>query len=138
MSTNNFKYLLKLEAIGHGNAVAINKLKGMTLLLSHGSMAPLWDGVKNRRQWVAKISGNDDQYKYKREFLKCDYDYEKSNSKGTRGVYAIYILSPLNIYEVNELISWKNNCRYFCHVVDGNLIEIAEEEVLKWVKNYSE
>ena len=83
--------------------------------------------------WVAEITCTDPKFKYKRKFLKCKKDYSRANSKGSRGVYAEYILDSGKIYEVKE-----HKQRYFCKVNnEGNVIKIGEEEVQEWLKNIS-
>lgn len=83
--------------------------------------------------WVAEISGFDERYKYKRNFLRCKKDYSRANSKGSRGVYAEYILDEGKIYEVKN-----RKKRYFCKVVDWKIVKIDESEVIEWLKSRSE
>lgn len=89
--------------------------------------------------WVAEIIGIDPKYKYGRKFLKCKKDYSRANSKGSRGIFAEFILESGKIYEVKHQISWRNSRRYFCTVNDeGDIIELTESEVQEWLKNISE
>jgi hypothetical protein len=82
--------------------------------------------------WVAEITGPDSKYKYQRKFLRLKKDYSRSNSKGSRGVYAEYILDSGRLYEVKD---FKN--RYFCTVSDdGDIIKLNESEVQEWLKNH--
>lgn len=84
--------------------------------------------------WVAEITGFDDKYKYNRQFLRFKKDYSRTNSKGSRGVYAEYILDSGKIYDVKE-----HKDRYFCTVDDGgNIIKLTEEEVIECLKVRSE
>lgn len=84
--------------------------------------------------WVAEITGIDPKYKYARKFLRYNKDYSRSNSKGSRGVYAEYILESEKIYDVKEFKD-----RYFCTVSNtGDIIKINEQEVQEWLKNHSE
>ena len=85
-------------------------------------------GMHPRSSWVAEITGPDDTYGLKRVFLRCKIDYSKANSKGSRGIFAEYILSQWKIYEVKDQISWGRARRYFCTVGDGgDIVELDEE-----------
>lgn len=85
-------------------------------------------GTLPRSSWVAEINGPDDKYGLSRTFLRYKVDYSKANSKGSRGIFAEYILSPRKIYEVRSQESWGRSRRYFCTVDDeGNVIELDEE-----------
>lgn len=89
--------------------------------------------------WVAEITGTDHKYKYKRKFLHGKKDYQKSNSKGSRGVYIWYILESGKHYEVKERVSWSRSKRYFIKVTDaGDIVWSTELEVESWLKNRSE
>lgn len=80
--------------------------------------------------WVAEITGYNQKYKYARKFLKCRKDYSRANSKGSRGIFAEYILESGKIYEIKRQISWKNAERFFCIVDnDGNIRRIDEGKV---------
>ncbi|NLW48787.1 MAG: hypothetical protein GXY86_15850 [Firmicutes bacterium] len=82
--------------------------------------------------WVAEITGFDLQYKYARTFLKFKKDYSRANSKGSRGVYAEYILEEEKIYDVKD-----SKQRYFCKVDNWQIVLINESEVREWLKNHS-
>lgn len=89
--------------------------------------------------WVAEITGFDQKYKYARKFLKRKLDYSRANSKGSRGVYAEYILESGKIYDVKQQISRKRVHRYFCTVnQDGDIVILSESEVVEWLKSRSE
>lgn len=79
------------------------------------------------RPWVAKITGTDKKYKYKREFVRGQKDYSKANSTGSRGIYIYYYLDEGCIYEVSEQVTWKSWERYFCKVEKGKVLEIKEK-----------
>ena len=87
--------------------------------------------------WVAKITGFDDKYKYKRQFQRYKKDYRYSNKAGSRGLYAWYILAP-GYYEVKKRLSWSRNERYFCKVENGEIVRVDESEVRQWLKNHLE
>jgi predicted transcriptional regulator len=81
--------------------------------------------------WVAEITGFSKKYKFERRFLKYNKDFSKSNSKGSRGVYAEYILESGAIYQVKD-----DKWRYFCTVDEsGNINRLAEEEVIQCLNN---
>lgn len=84
-------------------------------------------GMPPRSSWVAEITGPSEKYGLDRTFLKGKMDYSKSNSKGSRGIFAEYILSQGKVYEVKEQVSWGRSIRYFCTVGDqGDIIKIDE------------
>lgn len=81
--------------------------------------------------WAAEVTGVDPKYKFKREFLRFKKDYSRSNSVGSRGVYAIYILEAGHIYDIKEFKD-----RYYCTVDDtGNIIRLSESEVMEWLNS---
>ena len=81
--------------------------------------------------WVAEITGFDPKYKFTRRFLHYKKDYSRSNSVGSRGVYANYILESGRVYDVKD-----NKDRYYCRVgEDGQIIKITESGVMDWLKS---
>lgn len=81
--------------------------------------------------WVAEITGLDPKYKFDRKFLKYKKDYSRSNSVGSRGVYANYILESGHIYDIKD-----HKDRYYCTVDDdGRVMRLNETEVIEWLKN---
>lgn len=86
--------------------------------------------------WAAEIVGSHDKYKYDRKFLRFKKDYSASNSKGSRGVFAWYILESGKYYDIKESVSWKNCHRYFAKVNDdGDILRVEESEVREWLKS---
>jgi hypothetical protein len=83
--------------------------------------------------WVAEITGRDPKYKYARKFLRYKKDYSQSNSKGTRGIYAVYVIDDGRIYEVKD-----GKQRYFCIVQDWKIKQIDLEYVESWLGGKSE
>ncbi len=83
--------------------------------------------------WVAEITGKDDRFGFKREFLRFKKDYSEANSKGSRGVMAVYTLNDFSFYEVKD-----NKKRYFCKLEDWNIVQIEKEEIDSWLKDISE
>ena len=115
--------ILKLEIIGDVLSGIYGKEK---------AIATIFFGKPPRRFWVAEINGFDNKYKYSRMFLDYKTDYRYSNSVGSRGKYAIYILRQSKIYQVSEPISWGRTDKYFC-VVDkrNNIVKVEEDYVRK-------
>lgn len=85
---------------------------------------------KNRRPWVARIRGLSEKYGLDREFLSGLRDYRGSNGTGSRGIMITYVLHSGHVYEVRELLSWSSERRYFCHVVDGHIVELSQEDAI--------
>lgn len=84
-------------------------------------------GIPPRSSWVAEITGPDEKYGLSRAFLKGKMDYSRANGKGSRGIFAEYILSPGKIYEVKSQETWRRSRRYFCTVGDGGeIVELDE------------
>lgn len=82
-----------------------------------------------RRPWVARITGLDERYGLAREFLKPLRDYRDSNSTCSRGVMLVFQLEEGSYFEVNELLSWKRERRYFCRSEGGSTVEVQESAV---------
>jgi len=129
------KTFIRLELWGE-DSMALEKLDKMMF----DSFAPgLWKefvGPTNGpSSWVAEITGFDKKYKYQRTFLKGKKDYSESNSKGSRGIFAEYILESGHIYDIKSQYSNKGKERYFCTVDDlGNIIYMKEKEVIECLK----
>lgn len=113
--------LIKLECIG-GMDWGLSPNDVFLTKLFLGGLGP-------PRYWVAQITGRSGGNGYDRQFLKAKTDYTHSNSKGTRGVYACYLLESGHIYEVSSPVSWKRVDRYFCRAVDGHVQRITKVEV---------
>ncbi len=109
------KALLKIEAIGENTFQSIDRYR------CFGKMADIFSVPKS--YWVAKITGYCVEFDgFKRDFIKGNRDYAKANSKGSRGIYVSYFLSP-GIYEVKHKTSWKHTEKYYCIVTDKGEIE---------------
>jgi hypothetical protein len=81
------------------------------------------------RAWVARVLINANGY-VERDFLRPDaVDYSQANSVGSRGVYKCYWLEERAYYEVSAPESWKGTDRYFCEVINGEIVRMAKEEV---------
>lgn len=132
------KAFLELELFGED----IRQLNKLCTNIANEALPGLGDmvfGGMPSSGWVAEIIGFDKKYKYQRYFLKAKKDYSRGNSRGSRGIYAEYILESGRIYQVKEQTSWKNSEKYFCIVTeDGEIIKIDESEVIKCLKSHSE
>jgi len=130
------KATLKLECIGDSHDQMFKFFKTLTADVCGKGLAEQTFGTMKASYFVAEITGFHPKFKYERRFLKCKKDYKKSNSKGSRGVFAFYILESGKIYDVLEPVSWKNSHRYFCTVDDdGDIITLEKEEVDQCLKN---
>lgn len=124
------KAFLKIELVGDDTVQMFKMFRGQLNDVMPG-MGNAALGSWPASGWVSEITGTDPKFKYQRQFLRYNKDYSKANSKGSRGVYAHFILESGRIYEVKE---YKR--RYFCKVSDdGDIIQIDEEEVRQWLKN---
>jgi len=110
------KAMLEIEAIGDNVNV------------------PSFLGHFPKRYWCAEILGPDVQYGLSRRFLSPQKDYVKSNSVGSRGVYAYYLLDSGRLYEAAIPLSWRKTGRQFMTVDnDGNIVNLTEDEATEWV-----
>jgi len=125
------KAILRLESINHNWGLPPEMLF-WAWLLNGGKPLP-------QRQWVAEITGLSatSKDKFNKHYLRGKIDYSKANSKGTRGVYAYYILEEGRLYEVNSPVAWKRDDHYYCTVKDGQIIRLTEREVQECLRNRS-
>lgn len=90
-------------------------------------------GRDKTQPWIARITGLDKKYGFKREFLHGQRDYSGANSIGSRGVYEYFALSD-GLYEVHERATWKRTRRYFIRVQDTEITEVSREDILSIIK----
>jgi hypothetical protein len=90
--------------------------------------------VFRERAWVAKITGLSDKYGLDREFVRAAKDYRRANSRGTRGVYASYMLEYGYIYEVSSPQSWSTTERYFLLAGPHGGERMSKSDVISWLK----
>lgn len=96
-------------------------------------------GRPKSSSWVAEITGTHPKYGLNRKFLGYKKDYSKSNSSGSRGVYAWYILESGKCYEVSRKLTWSSLDRFFARVTeDGGIERIEKSEVMEWLRSQSE
>jgi len=79
--------------------------------------------------WVAQIIGHDGR-KWLRAFLPGRRDYERANSKGSRGIMVHFAINEGPVYEVSSHLSWREVNRYFARVSNGLIVRMMESEVL--------
>lgn len=91
-------------------------------------------GFNEQKSWVAKITGLDDKFGFKREFLRGTRDYSQANSTGSRGIFCYYPLKP-GLYEINERVNWKRVKHWFAKVENCKIIEITKDEVVQCLKS---
>lgn len=133
------KVSLKIECIGDDQDYLIKMASAQIAGAFDKELSDAVIGKFPARYFVAEILGFDKKYKFKRRFLKYNKDYSEANSKGSRGVYAYYILESGKIYDVKSPVSWKNCERYFCSVSEfGFIYYLTEEEVIECLKSRSE
>jgi hypothetical protein len=122
---------IQIECIGpvpNPEHLAIDKIFGGVLGISK---------LYKKRWWVAEITGLCEKYGLSRKFISPRRDSSESNSSGSRGVYANYMLEYGKLYEVSSPKSWKRTDRFFC--TGRNPREhITREEAIEWLKNHSE
>lgn len=125
------KATISLEAIGDDQNQYLRTRRGLLNNGIPGIGNALLGNVTKTRYWVAKLTGTDAKYGFRREFIRGRKDYARANSVGSRGVMVWYILDP-GIYEVSSPETWKRTRRYFLLVnYDGSTNEISKEEALK-------
>lgn len=119
-------YALALEAIGD----SINHAYRM-----HRKHGKPWrprtklEANPTRRPWVAQIVGLDDCHGLRRDFLRGNRDYREANGIGSRGIMVHYFLDD-GLYEINELLTWVRERRYYLRIRDGQAEEIRLKEVV--------
>lgn len=128
------KAILSLELFGEDTREIFKLYQGIFDLFGYKDFFNNSIGVPPRSSWVAEISGPDETYRLQRVFLRPKLDYSRANAKGSRGIFAEYILESGHIYEVQAKVSWKRINRYFCTVTpDGEVVAISEEAACRAV-----
>jgi hypothetical protein len=132
------KTILELELIGDDTRTMFKIYKDV-LDMGVPGLFDFVVGKDPNKAWVAEITGFDAKYKYNRCFLQSKKDYSRANSKGSRGIYAEYVLETGRIYEVKCMATWSRFDRYFCMVTNaGDIVRIEQLEVDQWLKSRSE
>jgi hypothetical protein len=123
------KAILRIELFGD-NIIQETKMLERLINEAAPGLGTMTFGGAPSPGWVAEITGFDSKYKYARSFLAFKKDYSRANSKGSRGIFAEYILEEGKIYEVKQKETWTKIKRYFCIVKDWQIVEIDEMEVI--------
>lgn len=101
---------LKLEWIGYGNEIEKKNKPYLKI------------DITTRKPIVNKISLVDGIIKKK--CIRGRFDFNRANSKMTRGVFLIFHLNDHTIYEIKKWIGWSTNSYYEYFVVfDSNGVE---------------
>lgn len=123
------KAALSLELFGENVRQYQLLYRGIFQLFGFEKLFDSQIGVRPRSSWVAEVTGPDEKYRLKREFLRPKLDYSRANSKGSRGIFAEYILETGKLYEVKSQVTWNRVEQYFCIVNDQGDIEEIDEEI---------
>lgn len=125
--------MLRLEAIG--DAYRPLQRAGFRGLLKRMGRIPRAHASavldNSWRPWVARLQP-DARGGFERTFERGLRDYRDASGNGNRGVYLTFILRPVFIYDVRELLSWSRDRRYFCRVEAGKIVEMSVDEVHGW------
>ncbi|HBF84955.1 MAG TPA: hypothetical protein DD420_35015 [Streptomyces sp.] len=109
---------------------------GLPLPLAQGGHKADWSAerIGTGRPWLAEITGRHPDYEYERLFPPFRADYAGSNSKGTRGVWYHWTLTPGRVYEVAYPLSHREWQREFLRATpEGDTVVISAEEVESWL-----
>lgn len=91
-----------------------------------------------RQPWVARLTGIDERWGFKREFIQGIYDYSHGKRHHTRGVFIYWALPP-GLYEFSRPKSWKHHERFFGRVTEtGQIVQMSREEMIECLKECSE
>lgn len=93
--------------------------------------------LQPRRPWVARIGGLCPQYEFVREFCRGNKDYADANKKGSRGVW-LYFQLPPGLYEIHQLLSYRQSRRFFAKVEGLRLFEIEKRGVIECLSETTE
>lgn len=86
------------------------------------------------RPWLAEIVGRHPDFGYERVFPPFRADYSRSNSRGTRGVWYHWTLTPGRVYEVDYPVTRHTGRREFLRATpEGDVVTITREEVEAWL-----
>lgn len=124
---------LRLEAIGDNHTAARRSFGRVLHSVGRIPFEQRAHALSPRRPWVARIAGPCPRFGLARTFLTGLKDYRDANSHGSRGVYLTFVLYPGAVHEVHELLTWHKERRYYCHVVDGKIVELTAEQVAAMV-----
>lgn len=91
--------------------------------------------IGEKKPWVAELTGWSARFGFERKFLRAKEDWEKANSKGTRGVRCYFTLELDKVYEAWWMESWHDHHRAFLRATpEGDVTEIGREEAEAWLR----
>ena len=131
------KASLHLEYIGESNDAKARLYFGIVQEMLGRVVAETVVGRNpfTRKPWVAKITGFDFKYGYKREFINGKIQRLRSNAAGSRGIEIWFLLESGFVYQARHFTSWKSEEKFFCKVTeDGDIEKISQEEVDEWLR----
>jgi hypothetical protein len=86
------------------------------------------------RPWLARLTGYDPDFGFRREFLRPKEDWLDANRKGTRGVQCWWTLALNEVYEACWRVSWNDERRGFLRATpEGDVVTISREEAEAWL-----
>jgi hypothetical protein len=133
------KATIKLEYIGEAQESFLSSCKETFNNISDKFGDQFMGNHIIRRPWIAEIFGTDKNFKFKRNFLKGNWQRKRSNSTGSRGVEIWFTLVSGKLYEAKSFKSWRSIDRYFCIITnDGNVNRLTEIEAMEWLKDHLE
>lgn len=125
--------MLVLEGIGDNIPAQARKNRcGYTKLYDRSARRVIYCTVG--KTWVARLIGIAPNGYFEREFLRPKKDYKGANGTGSRGVLLSYELYDGAVYEVNELLSWNREDRYFVRAVKGAIERLSALEARNTVR----
>lgn len=126
---------IKLEYIGEAQDSRVALYHNITTEALGAGVADALIGKKRMRMpWVAEITGHDNKFCFKREFLKAKWLRRDANGAQSRGVMLEFYMESGRLYQVHDFISWRKSDRYFC-IVDGDKItRLSENEAMQWLR----
>lgn len=126
---------LRLEYIGEVQDARLALYHGITREALGKDVADAVIGKKRPRMpWVAEITGRDDKFGFKRQFLEGKWQRRDSNGAQSRGVMLEFCLESGRLYQVHSFVSWRKTDRYFC-IIEGDLIKrLSENEAMEWLR----
>lgn len=123
------KATLALEYIGEAQDARLALMAGVIDQVIPGMSGGLIGLSRPRKPWVAQILGKDPRYGLARRFLPANWQRQRANGNGSRGVELWFVLESGRLYEVNAPVSWRSTERYFCTVADtGKIIRQAHQD----------
>lgn len=130
------KASLILEYIGEAQDARLSLYGKIIDQISPGLGNQVIGCNRMRMPWIAEVTGIDNKFGFKRNFLKGNWERSKSNATGSRGTRLCFVIESGRLYEVKSPQSWRSIDRYFCTVSEeGNIRRITETEAKTWLKN---